>query len=89
MERLKADNGIKLREVFELEKSIQLTGRDMSHLSEAESRLKMELDQYTQKLKVGCLFARIPFSTKINHVYMRCVCFCTGAHFFSMELLIA
>lgn len=52
LDRLKADNSVKLREVFELEKSIQLTGRDMSYLSEAESRQKLELDQCTQKLKV-------------------------------------
>jgi hypothetical protein len=53
LERLRADNGIKLREVYELEKSIQLTGRDMTYLNESESRQKIELDQCSQKLKVG------------------------------------
>ena len=55
LERVKADNGIKQREVYELEKSIQLTGRDMTYLSETESRQKIELDECNQKLKVCML----------------------------------
>lgn len=66
LERIKADNGIKVREVYELEKSIQLTGRDMSYLSETESRQKIELDQCTQKLKVRYFIIIVMISVSLE-----------------------